>query len=117
MSDFNNDQTKDSGAIPVRVVVGGGGGGGGSNVAVYNGQQAATGSAAALPNRALSNSVVVQALPGNVGNIFVGGVGLTIANGYPLQPGQAMGFVTNNVNNVYIILDTGATGGAAWAGN
>jgi hypothetical protein len=61
--------------------------------------------------------VVVQALPGNSGNILVGGAGLTAANGYPLQPGQPMGFVTNDVSNVYIILDAGATGGVAWAGN
>jgi hypothetical protein len=117
MSDQNNDQTQDSGSLPVRVVLAGGGGGGGGNIPVYNNQQAATGSAAALAARALSNNVVVQALPGNVGNVFVGGVGLTINNGYPLQPGQPMGFVTNNTNNVYIILDTGATGGVAWVGN
>ena len=80
---------------------------------VYNGQQAATGTAAALSAQILTNSIAIVALSSNTGTVYVGGVGVTTGTGYPLAPGQAIGYTIANANAVYIV----GTGTVAWTGN
>jgi len=52
--------------------------------------------------------VIVRAKPGNTGLIYVGGSGVTAANGYDLSPG---GEVTLNVSNTNLIYVDAATNG------
>jgi hypothetical protein len=77
------------------------------------GQQAVTGTAAALPSNA-ARSVCVQALQANSINVYVGTTGVTIGSGLELQPGQS---TCQPVNNSSLIFVVGSTTGAsvAWS--
>jgi hypothetical protein len=82
---------------------------------VFTGQQTTTGAAAPLSSQALSNSVTVQALPGNSGVVTVGGYGVTAGTGYPLAAGSTITLTAVNTS-VINILGNG-TDKVAWMGN
>ncbi len=111
-STFPNAQTNASGAMPVWITSGGG-----SATAIFSGQQAATTSAAALASQALVNSIAIIALSTNTGIIYVGPAGVTSSTGYPLSPGQAIGFVVANADAIYISGASSGVGSVAWTGN
>lgn len=84
--------------------------------APFAGQQTTTTSAAALPNQPMVNSIAVKALSTNTGTVYIGPVGITASTGYPLAPGEAMGFSVTNANAVYI-LGQNTTDKVAYAGS
>jgi hypothetical protein len=57
---------------------------------------------------AVTNGVLVQALAANTNNVYIGGSGVTTGNGYELQPGQAVPFTVDNVNDLYVIGGSGS---------
>lgn len=50
-------------------------------------------------------SVAVKALAGNVGNVYLGGSTVTVANGYVLAPDESISFDIANLNVVYFDVD------------
>lgn len=72
--------------------------------AVRNGQKtvAAAGTAEAISGSVAVNGVIVQALAGNAGNVFVGDSSVDSTNGFELQPGQATSVAIDNLNKVYV---------------
>ena len=70
-----------------------------------SGQQAVTGTAAALPTAA-ARAVCVMALPANAINVFVGPTGVTTSTGIPLQPGQSMCQPVSNSNLFFVVAST-----------
>ena len=84
------------------------------NAALYSGQQAVTGTAAALATQAVKQACV-KALKGNVINVYVGPSGVSDATGYELAPDEAVCLPVNNVNLIYVIArTTGAS--VSWTG-
>ena len=83
---------------------------------IYSGQQAATGSAAALPSYALSNGIVITAKSANSGTIYVGPSGVTISTGYPLAAGQSISYAVTNLSAISI-LGSASGDGVAFTGN
>lgn len=77
-----------------------------------SGQTTSTGTAVAISTSSLPllNGVIVQALAGNSGNVYVGATGVTTSNGFQLQPGQATSLAVNNLNVVYVIAATSGDG-------
>ncbi len=114
----NLNNTPVSAANPLPTVLAGGSASNpnGNPAAPYTGQQALTTAAAALPNRALVNGIVVQALSSNTGTVYVGPAGVTSATGYPLAPGQAVSFGVTNANSIAILGQT-TTDLVAFAGS
>lgn len=47
-------------------------------------------------------SVSIKAKLANTGKIFVGGAGVSSADGYPLEPGESVSFDISNLANVWI---------------
>jgi hypothetical protein len=47
-------------------------------------------------------SVTIKALADNTGNVYVGGSGVTQANGYELSPGASISVRLDNLNKLYI---------------
>lgn len=82
----------------------------------FTGRLTTTTSAQQLPSNAMVNGIVVTANPNNTGTLFVGPLGVTTANGYPLIAGQSLGFTIANSNAIYII-GTNTTDVATYAGN
>jgi hypothetical protein len=76
-----------------------------ANNTVTAGQQAVTGTAAALPSNAAHNGCV-QALGANTINVYVGPSTVTTANGFPLAPGQTVCEPVNNIGTLYVIAST-----------
>lgn len=77
------------------------------------GQQAVTGTAAALPS-ASTRAVCVTALSTNTISIFLGPTGVTASTGLELQPGQATCQPVSNSNLIFVVAaTTGAT--ATWS--
>src|ERR1035437_1018444 len=77
---------------------------------VIVGQKKLTASAVQLGSNALTNGVIFSALSTNVGNIFIGGSGVTTTadgtgNGYILEPGTSISFAATNTNLYYVIGD------------
>ena len=85
--------------------------------APITGQAAVTTSAVSLGAQALLNGVVVKALTTNGAAVYIGAAGVTVANGYPLQPGEAISFAVANLSSLYIISAASTTDKVAWAGN
>ena len=52
-----------------------------------------------------SIGVIVKALVTNINAVYVGGSGVTVNNGHPLQPGQSIHLLITNSNLVYCITD------------
>lgn len=77
-----------------------------------SGQTTSTGTAVAISTSSLPllNGVIVQALAGNSGNVYVGATGVTTSNGFQLQPGQATSLAVNNLNVVFVIAATSGDG-------
>lgn len=76
---------------------------------------AVTNTAAVLSGSLAVYGVIIQALAGNGGNVVVGDSGVTAANGYELQPGQATSIAIDNVNKMYV---NGTAGdGVCWMGS
>ncbi len=116
-SDNLND-TPVSAANPLPTVAAGGsmGNPNGHPAAPCTGQQTVTTTAAALPNQALVNGIVVQALSANTGTVHVGAAGVTSASGYPLSAGQTVSFGVTNADAIHV-LGENATDGVAFAGS
>lgn len=82
-----------------------------------------TNTAVGFPDTLLVGNAYVQALPGNTGLIYVGGINtvvngnvtsqpLTSANGYPLSPGQSVEISVDNANVIFITSATVSNGAA-----
>jgi len=84
--------------------------------APYAGQQTVTTSPAALPGQALVSGLVVKALSGNAGVVYVGPSGVTAATGYPLAAGEAISFAVQNANSLFV-LGVNTTDVVAFAGS
>jgi len=83
------------------------------NAALLSGQQAVTGTAAALATHA-SKSVCVKALLANTINVYVGTTGVTTSTGFELTPGAGLCMALSNVNLVFVVAST--TGASvSWA--
>lgn len=79
----------------------------------FSGQQAVTGTAAALSSNA-ARAVCVVALLANTIPIYVGAAGVTTSTGMQLSPGQGMCQPVSNTNLVFVVASTtGAT--ASWS--
>lgn len=61
----------------------------------------------------MKNGVIVQALSGNTGSVYVGGSTVTTANGFELQPGQATSLAIDHIEKVYIN-GANANDGVCW---
>lgn len=55
-------------------------------------------------------AVTVRARPGNAGIVYVGGSGVTSANGFELQPGESISFDVTNTNAVWVDAATSGDG-------
>jgi len=75
------------------------------STAIFNGQQAVTASAVALPSNA-STEICVKALISNPINVFVGTTAVTISTGLELAPGDAYCVRTDNSADVLVIAST-----------
>lgn len=58
--------------------------------------------AVALAASTAISAVIVQGLATNVGNVYVGNSGVSSANGFELQPGQATGIAIDDIAKVYV---------------
>lgn len=56
----------------------------------------------------VTNGILVQAIAANTNNIYIGGGLVTSTSGYELQPGQAVPFTVNDVNELYVIGGSGS---------
>ena len=72
----------------------------------YDGQQAVTNVAAALPSHA-GSQVTVKALRSNQEVVYVGPSTVTVGNGYELWPGDLVTLNVTNSNGVYVISNAG----------
>lgn len=70
---------------------------------IVNGQQTVTASAVALPNKHLTQGVILEALSTNTVSIFVGGSGVTTSTGIEIQPGGAVSAAVNNLDIIYVV--------------
>jgi hypothetical protein len=78
-----------------------------------SGQQAVTGTAAALATNT-AKSVCVKALIANTINVYVGATGVTTSTGFELTPGGGACFTVANTNLVFVVAST--TGASvAWS--
>lgn len=57
---------------------------------------------------AATNGILVQGIAANTNNVYIGGSGVTSANGYELQPGQAVPFTVDDIADLYVIGGTGS---------
>ena len=72
---------------------------------VLSGQQAVTGSAAALATNT-AKTACVKALIGNTINVYVGPSGITTSTGMELAPGEIVCLPVTNTNLLYVIAST-----------
>ena len=99
---------------------GGGGGGGGITGPIEikapsvcgNGQTtvAAAGTAVVLAAATNCKSVTVKALAGNSANVYVGSATVTAANGFVLDNGDTVSIDIDNLDDIYIDVDTNGEG-------
>jgi hypothetical protein len=75
------------------------------DAAFISGQQAVTGTAAALASHA-ARSVCIVALLANTIPVYVGASGVTTSTGMQLSPGQGVCQPVSNVNLVYVVAST-----------
>ena len=67
--------------------------------------------AAGQSTQGLSNGVTIKADTGIAGTIYVGGVGVTTATGFPLTAGQAITLESLQAQTVYVIASQAAQTG------
>jgi len=80
---------------------------------IYNGQNtvAAAGTAEALAgSQALTSGVLVKALSTNTGNVYVGDASVDSADGLLLAPSEEVFLEIDNLDEVYIDVDTNGEG-------
>lgn len=85
-----------------------------SNAQVYNGQQTATGTAAALnggTSRPLK-TICVKALHANTGTVYLGGAGVTTATGMELIADQSWCADVTDATVIFLV----GTGSVSWIG-
>lgn len=75
---------------------------------IYTDQQKVTASAVALTAQALANGIIIKAKATNAGTVFVGGSGVNATydgtgNGFPLDPGESIGFGVTDASVIYVI--------------
>lgn len=75
------------------------------STAIFNGQQAVTASAVALPSNS-ATEVCVKAMIGNTINVYVGTSAVTISTGLELAPGDAYCVKTDNSSDLLVIAST-----------
>lgn len=63
---------------------------------------AVTNTAVVLSTSASVFGVIIQGLAANAGNVYVGGSGVTTANGYELQPGQATSIAIDDLSKMFV---------------
>ena len=84
------------------------------NAQIYNGQQAVTGTAAALASQPLK-TFCIKALHANTIAVYVGNSSVSTANGMELQADQSWCANIDNANRVYVVATT--TGASvSWIG-
>ncbi len=73
---------------------------------------AVAGTAEALPSSATPiKSITIKALASNTGKVYVGGSGVSSANGLELSKGESISFNYNgNLNDIYIDADVSGEG-------
>ena len=75
------------------------------NGSVLAGQQAVTGTAAALATNSCRKALV-KALAANTINVYVGPTGVTTGTGFELAPGESVGLDVSNTNLIFVIAST-----------
>lgn len=81
---------------------------------VQGGQQTVTGTAAQLP-AFVANAICLKVVDGGPQTVYIGSVGVTTSNGFPLVAGAGTCFPIANLNQLYVIASTtGST--VAWYG-
>lgn len=58
--------------------------------------------------------VLVKALKGNTGTIFIGGPTVTAANGYPLEAGESEYFPVDDPSRLWVIASAAAQNLGVW---
>lgn len=69
--------------------------------AVVAGQQVTNAGTDIALTAGVCRTVLIKALPGNGGNVFIGGAGVAAATGFILQPGESAWISVANRNLVY----------------
>ena len=64
---------------------------------------APTDSAAALGSSTACYSLIIRSIIGNSATIYVGGSGVTVDNGFPIEPGESLTIDIDNVADIYCI--------------
>ena len=54
-----------------------------------------------------TNGILVQALAANTAQVYIGGVSVSSADGFELQPGQAVPFTVDNITDLYVVGGSG----------
>lgn len=75
------------------------------NGTVFSGQQAVTGTAAAVSGPG-AGTICIKALAANSINVYVGGAGVTTSTGMELAAGNAYCAPTSHANNFYVVAST-----------
>ncbi len=75
---------------------------------LVSGQQTVTTTAAALPNKTLSQGVILESLSTNTVSIFVGDSSVTTSTGVELQVGAALSAAVSNLDVIYVICASGS---------
>jgi hypothetical protein len=96
----------DTAPLPVKVVTGTGGGAGAATQAGSSAVTVATaGIRVRLPDNPTAVGVTVRARTTNTGDVYVGGADVNAANGFALQPGEAVSVEVVNTSALYIDAD------------
>jgi hypothetical protein len=83
---------------------------------IVSGQQAVTGTAAALASNLLAKGLCIEGLSTNTISVFVGPSGVTTSTGIEIPPGAGYCPAVSNSNAIFVVASTtGAT--VTWSGN
>jgi hypothetical protein len=72
---------------------------------IYSGQQAVTGTAAALPSQAVHYACII-AIPTNAITIYSGPSGITTGTGFPMTANFPVCIAVTNLNVLYVVAST-----------
>jgi hypothetical protein len=70
---------------------------------IVYGQQTVTNTATALPNKVLTQGVILESLSTNTVSIFIGDASVTVGTGVELQIGAALSAAISNLDVLYVI--------------
>lgn len=79
---------------------------------LYNGRKTVTsaGTAEALSGSTFVKTVCIKPLSTNSNNIYIGNSSVTSTTGYPLPSGESISIDINNLNKIYLDVDTNGEG-------